>query len=81
MVADNRVTTAVWQKVVVMKDQFEKEKAEAVRDALSKHNLPVENKAPEHNTFFNPDKIDETLTPAEKDRHSREEFASGWNEA
>jgi hypothetical protein len=68
------------QETEALKAKFEKEKAEAVADALSKHNLPVETKAPEHNIFFNPDKPDSTMSADEQARHQRDEFAAGWNQ-
>lgn len=69
------------QETDALKAKFEKEKAEAVRDALSKHNLPVENREPQHHTFFNPAEIDKTMDADQRDRNSRNEFAAGWNEA
>jgi hypothetical protein len=57
--------------------KHKQEKEEAVRDALSKHNLPVESKPPEYHPFFNPQ-------PAEGDAQpdgrvaSRQAFLESW---
>ena len=68
------------QKESAMKAKFETEKAEAVRDALSQRNLPVDSKPQEH-PFFNPVKVEGEPTPADVRARSRDAFTQGWNEA
>jgi hypothetical protein len=62
--------------------KFEKEKEDAVRDALSQHNLPVDNKPPEHHPFFHPEKAegdeDKGENAFEAKQKSKSAFLSSW---
>jgi len=56
--------------------KYKQEKEEAVRDALSKHNLPVDSKPPEYHPFFNPQS--EGNPEADARAASQQAFLSGW---
>lgn len=69
------------QEIEATNVKHKKETEEAVRDALSQHNLPVDGKPREHHPFFNTSKIEgEPPSDADKRSHSRDAFLKAWGE-
>ncbi len=70
------------QETDALEVKHKKDTEEAVRDALSQHNLPVDSTQPDH-PFFNPPKQegDGKSTPAEAQQHSKSAFLNGWAES
>lgn len=68
------------QEVEALTAKHEKDKADAVRDALSKHNLPVDPKPPEFHPFFNRPDAPGPKDALEARQHSKAEFMRGLQE-
>ena len=66
-----------------LKTKYEREKEEAVRDALSQRNLPVDSSPPEH-PFFNPTKVEKDATPQDVRQQGKDAFMkafTSWGDA
>jgi hypothetical protein len=68
-------------EVDALEAKHKKDTEEAVRDALSAHNLPVDPKQAEFHPFNNPGTVEGKPTSVEAQERSKSAFLTAWSEA